>query len=309
VSSVQVACRVLDIKPFDPSTPSFYRPTLPTPNLLESTMAEPKRKDLTLTTLQKVAILSDAAYLSSRPLPTAPDGQYDWQETPDAMMRPEGHSGLTNVLNKVCPVLRVSGGCGSAGTNDATLQVATLQQKGLVAPDPKIIGAFIDGAINDGAEDDRKGAFAAGLTILSRLPEGTDAKTTMSDKAITMLYNSLPHPPAALLGPAHTFRQADGGGNNLQYPDLGRAGMPYARSVQGKWSLPVEKLPDPGLVFDCLLRRRKVSLSWEVLCCRSLFTDTMSLGYPTSGRELCPYFRLCLARDPQLVPNGFQGLE
>ena len=66
-------------------------------------------------------------------------------------------------------------------------------------------------------------------------------------------------PPASYLGPSHSFRQADGGGNNLQYPDLGRAGFAYSRSVQGKWCMPPETLPDPGLIFDTLLKRRAVS--------------------------------------------------
>ena len=69
-------------------------------------------------------------------------------------------------------------------------------------------------------------------------------------------------PPAALLGPIHSFRQADGGGNNLQIPDLGRAGQPYARSVQAKWCTAATALPDPGLVFDSILKRRKVKRSF-----------------------------------------------
>lgn len=73
------------------------------------------------------------------------------------------------------------------------------------------------------------------------------------------LVHNCSQPPAALLGPAHSFRMADGGGNNLEYPDLGRAGTPYARSVQAKWCTSPSALPDPGLVFDTLLKRRTVS--------------------------------------------------
>jgi hypothetical protein len=39
---------------------------------------------------------------------------------------------------------------------------------------------------------------------------------------------------------------------------MGRAGMPYARSVQQMHPLPLNRLPDAGLVFDTLLRRQKV---------------------------------------------------
>ena len=42
-------------------------------------------------------------------------------------------------------------------------------------------------------------------------------------------------------------------------PNLGKAGTPYARSVQGKYPLPSTTLPDPGDVFDSLLKARDVS--------------------------------------------------
>ncbi|KAF9259927.1 hypothetical protein L218DRAFT_873505, partial [Marasmius fiardii PR-910] len=36
---------------------------------------------------------------------------------------------------------------------------------------------------------------------------------------------------------------------------LGRAGEPYARSVQQSHPLAAHELPDPGLIFDTLLKR------------------------------------------------------
>lgn len=65
------------------------------------------------------------------------------------------------------------------------------------------------------------------------------------------------------------FREADGGGNNLLQPDIGRAGQHYARSVQGRHPMPAHALPDPGLVFDVLLKRRGVCLFFSpilVIC-------------------------------------------
>ena len=44
----------------------------------------------------------DAIYLSKRPLPTAPDGYYDWEIPANAALSPSNHSGLTNVLQEVC---------------------------------------------------------------------------------------------------------------------------------------------------------------------------------------------------------------
>ena len=42
---------------------------------------------------------------------------------------------------------------------------------------------------------------------------------------------------------------------------MGKAGMPYARSVQQMHPIPPNTLPDAGLVFDTLLRRQKVTPS------------------------------------------------
>lgn len=43
----------------------------------------------------------DAVYLSKRPLPTAPTGYYDWQITTDPADDREGHSAVTNLVNRV----------------------------------------------------------------------------------------------------------------------------------------------------------------------------------------------------------------
>ena len=100
--------------------------------------------------------------------------------------------------------------------------------------------------------------FPTGLGILARLDPSSDLAKKMNDDVIGTLYNTVPHPPASYLGPAHCFRSADGSGNDLANPDLGRAGTPYARSVQGKAGLPKSSLPDAGLVFDTILKRKGV---------------------------------------------------
>jgi len=94
---------------------------------------------------------------------------------------------------------------------------------------------------------------------MSELPAGSKLGTELANAAVAMLYETLPHPPAGFLGPGYTFRHADGGYNNVHLPNLGRAGTPYARNVQGKTCIPPHSLPDPGLVFDTLLRARDVS--------------------------------------------------
>ena len=53
-------------------------------------------------------------------------------------------------------------------------------------------------------------------------------------------------------------RNADGSGNNLNMPQLGRARTSYARSVQSTYPLPPQILPSPQDVFDSLLKARDV---------------------------------------------------
>jgi hypothetical protein len=51
--------------------------------------------------IQAFTLVADAAYLSKRPLPTAPDGYYDWQVTGGPTDKREGHSTITNLVNRV----------------------------------------------------------------------------------------------------------------------------------------------------------------------------------------------------------------
>lgn len=101
------------------------------------------------------------------------------------------------------------------------------------------------------------------------------------------MYNTLLHPPATYVGTDYlsgtpsptaripemkesasarpvaripfTLRSADGSGNNPNMPMLGTARTPYSRSVQNKYPLPPNVLPDPADVFDSLLKARDVS--------------------------------------------------
>ena len=64
------------------------------------------------------------------------------------------------------------------------------------------------------------------------------------------VYDDLPHPPATALGTHYAWRKPDGSYNNMDLPHLGKAGEPYARSVQQSHPLPSHQLPDAGLIFD-----------------------------------------------------------
>jgi linoleate 10R-lipoxygenase len=63
-----------------------------------------------------------------------------------------------------------------------------------------------------------------------------------------------PSPPARL---KYASRSDDGSGYNPLFPSMGKAGEPYARSVPSLHYTPAQNLPDPGLVFDTLLKRDK----------------------------------------------------
>ncbi|KAG5636744.1 hypothetical protein H0H81_007002 [Sphagnurus paluster] len=203
-----------------------------------------------ITASQAVSLGADAVYLKNRPPPIAPTGYYDWQITTDPADDREGHSAVTNLVNRVTipyDYFLVS---------LTVFQVQSFEAKGGFKPNPKDVDAFIDAIEHPTAIDDRKGAFATGLGILARLDPQSDLSKKLNNSVINTLYTTVPHPPASYLGPEHSFRQADGGGNNLQNPDIGRAGRPYSRSVQGKAGLPRTSLPDSGLIFDTILKRK-----------------------------------------------------
>ncbi|KAJ7704765.1 heme peroxidase [Mycena rosella] len=250
-----------------------------------------------ITPIQAFSLGADAVYLSKRPLPNAPDGHYDWENSADANTSPQAHAGVTNLVNTI----------------------ENIESKGAISPDPRIVGAFLDSALHPDAVDDRKGAFADGLTLLSRLPPGSDVAKQMSNSAISLLYNTLPHPRAALLGPVHSFRQADGGGNNLQIPHLGKAGIPYARSVQGKWCNSPTSLPDPGVIFDTLMKARdrkdhpggnsSLTFAFATLVIHSLFRSDLSdwnVNATSSYLDLSPLYGINQATQ-DLVRNKGEG--
>ncbi|KAG6815343.1 hypothetical protein H0H93_010099, partial [Arthromyces matolae] len=53
-----------------------------------------------ITAAHALSLALDAVYLKNRPLPAGPTGYYDWQMKADASEDSEGHSGLSNALNK-----------------------------------------------------------------------------------------------------------------------------------------------------------------------------------------------------------------
>ncbi|KAJ6515136.1 linoleate diol synthase [Mycena vitilis] len=116
------------------------------------------------------------------------------------------------------------------------------------------VSAIVDTIRHTDAIDDRHLALEHGITFISRLPEGNIA-TSLQNKTVELLYNDLSHPHATNIGNGYAWRSADGSNNNVNLPEMGKAGTPYARSVQQSHPLPKHELPDAGLVFDTLLKR------------------------------------------------------
>ncbi|RXW18706.1 hypothetical protein EST38_g7146 [Candolleomyces aberdarensis] len=114
--------------------------------------------------------------------------------------------------------------------------------------------AVLDLVRNKGSIDDRKLFLEHALIFVSRMEEGPMA-VTIRNKIIQLFYNDLTHPAATSISPKFAWRTADGSYNNIDMPEMGKAGTPYSRSVQSTQALPANKLPDPGLLFDTLLRR------------------------------------------------------
>lgn len=91
--------------------------------------------------------------------------------------------------------------------------------------------------------------------MLAKLPPSAPIGTTVTHALLRVLWDDIPKPPATLVGD-YRYREADGSKNNIFLHDLGKARMPYARSVPNVHAFP-SQLPDQGVVWDSLLKRDK----------------------------------------------------
>ncbi|KAG1781362.1 heme peroxidase [Suillus placidus] len=129
--------------------------------------------------------------------------------------------------------------------------------------------AYIDALKNlKSGINDREFLLEKLLILMSRLPDDSDFARQLQISVIGILYKDLPHPPCSFLktpvttslpssdSVPYVFRSADGSNYSMSAPNLGQAGQPYARSVPSTHVSSRHPLPDPGEVFDTLLRRR-----------------------------------------------------
>ncbi|KAJ9651806.1 hypothetical protein H2198_008931 [Neophaeococcomyces mojaviensis] len=130
-------------------------------------------------------------------------------------------------------------------------------QSGRWTSDIGLLSSLADTKLLDGGVvDDRKYQMESIVQLAASLPEGSDALNGLSHSFISLLWNNLEHPPLSILGDQYKYRQADGSHNNIKYPQLGKAGQPYARTVPPQ-TLKHGVLPDPGVIFDSVMARGK----------------------------------------------------
>nr|KMM65017.1 linoleate diol synthase [Coccidioides posadasii RMSCC 3488] len=104
--------------------------------------------------------------------------------------------------------------------------------------------------------EDKRYIMERVIQLASSLPSTSHNRTTITNTLLAQLWNDLSHPPVSYLGRDVIYRQADGSYNNIYWPQIGKAGSNYARSVQPKSIQPASR-PDPGLLFDGLLARQQ----------------------------------------------------
>ncbi|KAF5356621.1 hypothetical protein D9758_008203 [Tetrapyrgos nigripes] len=144
--------------------------------------------------------------------------------------------------------------------------------------------AYADALFNSDELDDRLLLQEKLLVLMTRLGDSSSSEREreiaqdLQAFVIDFLYKDLPHPPSAYLSALvqpdpsvttatnpnegayvkYAYRAADGSNYNPLIPRFGAAGQPYARTVPSTTLLtPMNTLPDPGLVFDTLLKRPK----------------------------------------------------
>ncbi|KKZ59000.1 hypothetical protein EMCG_00865 [[Emmonsia] crescens] len=113
---------------------------------------------------------------------------------------------------------------------------------------------FIKDTVKGKPMNDRLLAMESIIAMVGALPPNSKHRTKLTNLLITKLWDSLEHPPINFQGPQFYYRTPDGSHNNVHFPNLGKAGMPYARSIRSDIRLPGVR-PDPGLLFDLLMKR------------------------------------------------------
>jgi linoleate 10R-lipoxygenase len=171
--------------------------------------------------------------------------------------------------------------------------------------EPSLVAAAIDALLHIDSINDRLMGLEYIISFLSENADGIlkDQVAALETKMVEILYDDLHHPPATYIGAEYQYRSADGSNNNVCVPEMGKASTPYARSVQQMHPISLDTLPDPGLVFDTLLKRQKFTMhpaglssmmfSWAALVIHTVFRtsqDNVSINETSSYVDLAPLY-------------------
>ncbi|KAG8162580.1 hypothetical protein KVR01_008345 [Diaporthe batatas] len=102
--------------------------------------------------------------------------------------------------------------------------------------------------------DDKTMLMERIIQIVAGLPTRSRTRVLLTNQFIGELWDSLEHPVLNYVGEKSMYRSADGSNNNPLWPSMGAAGTTYARSVRPT-IMPPGALPDPGLIYDSVMRR------------------------------------------------------
>jgi linoleate 10R-lipoxygenase len=171
--------------------------------------------------------------------------------------------------------------------------------------EPSGFAAGLDAFKHINSLDDRKMGLEHVVAFLSEHADGAlkDRVAEFETKLVEILYDDLSHPPATYIGPEYQYRKADGSFNNICDPDMGKSSTPYARSVQQLHPIPRNTLPEAGLVFDTLLKRKEfvrhpaglssMMFSFAALVIHTVFRtshDNVNINETSSYVDLAPLY-------------------
>jgi hypothetical protein len=126
--------------------------------------------------------------------------------------------------------------------------------KSLNFNDIETIIEYLRAEKTDGPIDDNDLLMEKLIQLSSKLPSHSKHGKSLSVAFVKSLWDISPHPPISSIGEQYQYRTSDGSHNNILFPDLGKAGTPYAKVARPHLIQNVD-LPDPGRVFDSLMAR------------------------------------------------------
>ncbi|KAI1474429.1 heme peroxidase [Daldinia eschscholtzii] len=191
------------------------------------------------------------------------------------------------------------------GTYNTTVQKTGLKKdlKYLGLKDVKTVLALARSKLKgEQLVDDKTMIMERVIQLVAGLPQNSRLREELTNTFLNELWYTLDHPPLLYIGEKHEYRMADGSWNNPMNPQLGAAGSTYARSCR-PGIVPLGAMPDPGLVFDAVMKRTKyrkhpnnvssVLWYWATIIIHDLFwTDhtDMSKTKTSSYLDLSPLY-------------------